>query len=709
MRFARTQKLLTYGLAAASTLPLILSGEVDHAWSAMLVVLSICGWFIEPPLANRLLLRRFITTAIAVVLGVEVWRYVSGGALPTLAMELSFTLLGAKLCSRGTAGDHYQIAALSFVHVIAATIAIDDLSYASSFVLFVAIAPPMLAVAYLRREMEKRFGADLKGQGPAMLERLLRSKRIISPSFVLGSAALSLPVLLITALLFVGFPRIGWGLLGKLPQNRSTVGFGDSVVLGDLDITRQDETVAMRLEPLEKQHVPMPYRAFRLRGAAFDTYSGDAWSRSRRAGFSLAQLQDGVLYLVEKSLVPAVGDDFEVMVEPIDVPVLFVPERTARIRTFVRSKAGVVRPQPLEKNALGEIRYRDEAEVGVRYEVRLSSAATVPGSAPEPADHYLDIGVRDDRKEALAAALAGTGSPAQRTARLAERLRQDYRYSLELSKSEKNPSESNPLDRFLFSRRSGTCEHFATALTILLRYQGIPARMTTGFLGAEWNPVGGYYAVRQKYAHAWTEAWIDGRWQTVDATPSASMPPSLSTAPSLALLLDALRMRWHKYIVGFDASLQLELASGMRRNFRPPSLASLHVKEIVKGLVVLVALVALFLLVRRMLRRAGILVGVHRAGPRGAEIARATALYQTLERALAAAAAPRPAGATPLEHAAGLLQNRADISTEVEVVTRRYLDVRFGLDDFAPGEFARLQAVVDGIGRTARNSRRASA
>lgn len=694
MRFALTQKLLTYALAGVAALPLALSAEIDGAWSIALLALATCGWFIEAPFAQKPLLRNLVTTGVAVVLGVQVWRYLSGAPLPALAMELSFVLLGAKLCTRGSAGDHYQIGALSFIHVIAATIAVDDLSYAASFVLFVAIAPPMLAVSYLRREMEKRFGADPRGQGPAMLERLLRSKRIVSPSFIAGSAALSLPVLMVTALLFVGFPRIGWGLLGKLPHNRSTVGFGDAVTLGDLDITRQDETVALRLLPLDQNHEPTAYRPIRLRGAAFDIYRNGTWSRGNRAGFTTVRLRDGILSIGSPPSHREGRDDYEIMLEALDVPVLFLPSYTARLRTFPRSKAGVVRPQPIELNSLGEIRYRDEAQVGVRYAVMLARDPVLPGNPPMPGDNHLDLENRDPRQEALAEELAGIGNAAQRAQNLALGLRSEYRYALELSGSAENDAEANPLDRFLFSRRSGTCEHFASALTLLLRYQGIPARMVTGFLGAEWNPLGGYYAVRQKYAHAWTEAWLEDRWQTLDATPPAASAPRVSSVAGLGMLLDTLRMRWHKYIIGFDASLQMDIAQGLKNNFTPPSLSSFRLKDILKGLVLLIGIASLVLLVGRALRRLGVLAPPPALRPRSAEIARATALYNTLEKALSAAAAPRPAGSTPLEHALQLAKTRGDIAVPVEAVTRRYLEVRFGLDDFIPGELHRLESMT---------------
>jgi len=80
------------------------------------------------------------------------------------------------------------------------------------------------------------------------------------------------------------------------------------------------------------------------------------------------------------------------------------------------------------------------------------------------------------------------------------------------------------IDRFLFDSREGYCEHFASATTFMLRSVGIPARVVTGYQGGEWNPYQGYLQVRQYDAHAWVEAWMDGRgWVRLD--PTAAVAP----------------------------------------------------------------------------------------------------------------------------------------------------------------------------------------
>ena len=76
---------------------------------------------------------------------------------------------------------------------------------------------------------------------------------------------------------------------------------------------------------------------------------------------------------------------------------------------------------------------------------------------------------------------------------------------------------AQPVDEFLFETREGFCEHYASALTVLLRAAGLPARVVMGYQGGEFNAIGGYYIVRQSDAHAWTEVWLeDEGWVRVD-------------------------------------------------------------------------------------------------------------------------------------------------------------------------------------------------
>lgn len=80
-------------------------------------------------------------------------------------------------------------------------------------------------------------------------------------------------------------------------------------------------------------------------------------------------------------------------------------------------------------------------------------------------------------------------------------------------------SYSSPLEHFLQGSRDGYCELFATATTLLLRKVGVPSRYVTGFTVTEKSRFENKYIVRERHAHAWSEAYVDGVWMVVDTTP----------------------------------------------------------------------------------------------------------------------------------------------------------------------------------------------
>lgn len=137
------------------------------------------------------------------------------------------------------------------------------------------------------------------------------------------------------------------------------------------------------------------------------------------------------------------------------------------------------------------------------------------------------------------------------------------------------------VDDFLFNSRRGFCGHFASAYATLMRAGGVPARVVTGYLGATWNPVGGFYTVRQSQAHAWVEIWIDDEgWTRID--PTSVIAPERLQGGAVELLTrrnsamrslfgdaawlrnlrdswDAASSWWQERIVNFNRSAQLDL------------------------------------------------------------------------------------------------------------------------------------------------------
>lgn len=146
----------------------------------------------------------------------------------------------------------------------------------------------------------------------------------------------------------------------------------------------------------------------------------------------------------------------------------------------------------------------------------------------------------------------------------------------------------NGMDDFLFMTRRGFCEHYASAFVTLMRGAGVPARVVTGYQGAELNPVDGFYIVRQSDAHAWAEVWIKARgWVRVDPTGAvapdriergirAALPdgeplPALLTTQLGWLIAarnqwEAVNNRWNQWVLGYNPERQKELLDRLGLN-----------------------------------------------------------------------------------------------------------------------------------------------
>jgi len=240
---------------------------------------------------------------------------------------------------------------------------------------------------------------------------------------------------------------------------------------------------------------------------------------------------------------------------------------------------------------------------------------------------------------------------------------------------------TNAVDEFLFNTREGFCGHYASAFVTLMRGAGVPARVVTGYLGGEWNPIGRYLVVRQSDAHAWAEVWLAGRgWTRVDPTAVVEperlrrglldlMPGALSTpawllhrSAWLTQLLqrwDAANNWWTERVVKFDYTAQLDLLG--RLGIRTPAASYL-------GWAFMLALCGWLAIIAWQFGRQ-----TRRGAPD--PLARA---YLSLCRKLAHAGAAREAHQGPLSFAAAVSARRPDLHPAVHALLARYAQLRYG-------------------------------
>ncbi len=171
------------------------------------------------------------------------------------------------------------------------------------------------------------------------------------------------------------------------------------------------------------------------------------------------------------------------------------------LERFPAGRVGVSRLGQVEGGDLpGFVTY--DTLLGGRLTLPTPADTVTPGEYGETFDSFL----ADARLTAL--------PPSAIADRLVDLFHRQFAYTLDLKRG-----DGDPLIRFLTTNKEGHCEYFATAVTLLLRRAGIPARYVVGYVAAEKSWLEGALLVRDRDAHAWSVAWIDGRWRVVDATP----------------------------------------------------------------------------------------------------------------------------------------------------------------------------------------------
>jgi hypothetical protein len=326
--------------------------------------------------------------------------------------------------------------------------------------------------------------------------------------------------------------------------------------------------------------------------------------------------------------------------------------------------------------------------------------------------HYLQVPMGSQQVADLANRVSQQATtPFGRTLAIQQHLLNNYRYSLEADTA----TLSHPLEEFLFTRKTGYCEHYATAMVVMLRTVGIPARLVTGFLATEWNEYGGYFTVRQRDAHAWVEVYFPhSGWITMDPTPSVSAAVATSRWESIHRLGESLRLQWDRLFVRYSVKDQLAVVHGVRegsdalreRVSRWVSSLSAPISQVLSrltrmartfqpgtlGLVTGVTVVGLALLLLMLRDRIGLWAATHlpTAHPQLAIVQLYTRMLRTVERH----GVNKPPAATASEFTRLVEQEWKAAGPMVADVTALYHQGRFSRTPLTPSELSRAAEQV---------------
>jgi transglutaminase-like putative cysteine protease len=507
-----------------------------------------------------------------------------GALLATVHLVL--IALVVRLYSARTQRDHLFLALVAFANMLAAAILTVDTLFLAFFFLFLVLGVSTFVSLEIRRGAEGAAVRPLEAGTPGarMLHRSLRWT----------SGGVAIAALLLGALLFLAIPRYTAGYLGGFNMQPSLIsGFSDDVELGRIGEIKKSPAVVMRI----RIHTNRTLGAdVHWRGVALTSFDGHRWFTDRQDSEAVTPDLQG-WYQTGERILPFTRESFlqyrqRMMSYPIEMPrslsyaVLLEPmasdavftagRRTALRGSFSHGMDRAGRPSRgsyLSVDHTGSVVNPFHNFVRLAYEglswmptYTPSTLRRAPADIPlEIRDAYLQLPKLDPRVTDLARSItANASNEFDRAMAIQTYLQTQFGYTLE----QPSPPPADPLAHFLFERKKGHCEYFATAMTVMLRSIGIPARYATGFLPGEFNEVAGDYIVRASDAHAWVEVYLpDFGWITFDPTPSASAVPRGFFA-RLAFYWDWVELSWNDWVINFDFIHQAALMQTLQRSSR---------------------------------------------------------------------------------------------------------------------------------------------
>ena len=653
--------------------------------------------FFKEPLRVHLLLSRPMGNTVAVialVFGLLDFLLFSRNLIVAAAHFLILIQI-IKLFSLRDNKDYYQLYGLSFFGLVSAAGLTFSLSFIVSFLLYLLMLTWTLILHHFKEETEKA------GLGTHTVLHTSGTP-LLTMRFMMTVSLVALFAFAMTLAFFYAIPRVGFGYLRSRNDNRLYSGFSRTIDLGLFGPVKLDSQVVMRVQMPRRQASP-GRTPIHWRGVALDHYDGRSWKSQAPFNRLAASRSGGSFQIREKT-----GDGRVVKqvftVEPLNIDVIFsVPALYAvsgKFRYLKTNRMGTVE-HPFFGEANGRCTYTVLSEVRLTRDGREIAGLGRPtedesGSllqVPEPATRLRRLTEQ---------VVANRGSDYEKVGAIEQFLKKEYTYSLDVTR---NPSET-PLDDFLFFQKRGYCEHFATAMALMVRTLGVPARLVSGFTGGEWNDFGEYYLVRQKNAHTWVEVYFpDMGWITFDPTPTGDRQvQAFPLLTGLFQYLDALRWKWNRYVINYRLRDQITMVRMAHRR-------SIHLREIgekilevlkaqyrrwsgkrppwQKTIVLLLAGIGVMWTVCLILRK----WSPWARSPRGAKPQSTRVdFYRRMVKILEAKGFSRRQGTTPLEYADEVIRAGGQSFRGVLGITRLYNRHRFGKGRIAPAEMDQIRS-----------------
>lgn len=569
MSFDQALRLTSILLASASFIGLALGTSLPE-WLVLLT-----GSVLILVLLRTLGLRSIDRLATSVTLSTTTWNillvigflgfwvdmlWLSGELLPA-GVHFLLILMVIKLFNLQLRRDYLHLYAISLMAILASAALTTDLWYLPIFLSYLLTGVWTLLLFQLTNKSEE---AASPASARPQRHHTHQPQPLVTPQLFWLANGLALGVFGFTLVIFFAIPRVSAGFFQKgYGDSIRTSGFSDTVDLGAIGPIKRDPSIVMRVE-LPDGSANGSGR-FYLRGMAYDHYDGKSWTNRlthRRALTETSPMTFTVRQNPSRSAVklgPALRQN--ILLEALDTPVLFAAP-------FAETVTG--RFLTVQADAVGALSLPFPHSSRIEYSVvsranPLLPADLQPRSVSYPESfvrHFLETPVQSERIAALARDITQSKHTSYDKAVAIEKfLSQNFRYSLDVPLTE----QDRPLEEFLFTRKTGYCEHYATAMVVMLRTIGVPARLVTGFLATEWNEYGNYYLVRQQDAHAWVEIHLpQSGWIMMDPTPAVSEGDAAPAWQAFGRMMDTLRLRWNRFFVQYSAADQLAVVRELK-------------------------------------------------------------------------------------------------------------------------------------------------
>jgi transglutaminase-like putative cysteine protease len=618
------------------------------------------------------------------------------GALIATVHLLLFAMM-VRLYSARERRDSLFLAMISFACMLAAAVLTVDTAYLAFFLVYLALGISTFIGLEMQRGAEGATvpAVDSNTHSP---NRMMRALGVTSAIVAVGSLVLG-------GVIFFALPRYAAGYFAAYSlRPKLMTGFTDSVELGQIGEIQKSSEVVMRIKV---DGGPAKFLSQRWRGIALTHFDGLRWSGLATERHKIYSNAEGWFVLPGEHMTDSPSYlHYTVLLEPVASNAVFVAPGAAAVRGRFAAASGLgdgPRRSYLLMDSTGSVFNPFPNYTDLSYDAYSLPPSAAPADLSASgndysaaiSETYLQIPDLDPRIPALAQQVtAAAKTPYDKAVALQSYLQTRYAYTLDQG----NTAARDPLANFLFVRRAGHCEYFASAMTIMLRTLGIPARYINGFQIGEYNEVGGDFIVRASDAHSWVEVYFPGHgWITFDPTP-AGEDVSRGWFAGAAKYLDWFQLQWGEWVINYDFLHQITLGQGVGRTSRQwASGAREHVGHIYDSTeermrvwqvraanwpwtpsVIVIVLSAALLLFAGPRLGSQIVKMRSLHGTAGGKLSprRASEHYSEMLRMLARRGYRKSEGVTPTEFAASISQ--AELAVPVERLTELYQGARFG-------------------------------